>query len=498
MADSNAKTGATLYLDTTSAQAALGKLNTAIDAYDARLKNTKLTAQESMAIDAKRSAAATQAAQIQTRIEQGLGATYKEQQKYVQDLTNQVKGLAVGTEAYGKKVADLRSANSVFDEMKAKIKGVQEAQDKATQSSTQFGRVFTRVAEGLAAYASITAVLGQLKAIVSISADFQKSVANLSAITGATGADLVFLKNAAIDMSKSSTNSAKDFVEAMKLIASAKPELLTQKEALVEVTKASNLLADASGLALPDAAKRLTDALNQFGEPASKAGKYVDALAAASKYGAAEVPEITDALLQFGTQAKSANISIFESSAVIELLAEKGIKGAEAGTKLRNVFLTLNAVAALPKEGREALERYGVNTEILSDKTLSLQQRLSELGKISGDSAALVKVFGKENFNAAQIVLQNIPRYAELAGQIKETGVASQQAMVNTDTLTAAWARFTNTLNANFLKSGGFADYLRDIVKGITGIIEPTQTATEKFNEQQQQRIDSGAEDKTP
>ena len=50
---------------------------------------------------------------------------------------------------------------------------------------------------------------------------------------------------------------------------------------------------------------------------------FIDALANGAKYGSAEIPQITDALLKFGAVAKSSNVSIGESTALIELLAEK-------------------------------------------------------------------------------------------------------------------------------------------------------------------------------
>src|SRR5207245_2652243 len=157
---------------------------------------------------------------------------------------------------------------------------------------------------------ALSAIRYGIASVFKMNSQFESSLANLSSITGATGKDLDFLKNAAIDLSKQGRQSAVDYVEAFKLIASAKPELLEQKESLVEVAKAAKLLSDAAGMELPDAATRLTDALNQFGAPAQDAGKYVDTLAAAAKYGAAEVPEITEALLKFGAQAKSSNITI--------------------------------------------------------------------------------------------------------------------------------------------------------------------------------------------
>ena len=47
-------------------------------------------------------------------------------------------------------------------------------------------------------------------------------------------------------MSKSFSSSASDIVDSMKLIGSQAPELLSDKDALMEVTKAANVLSEAA------------------------------------------------------------------------------------------------------------------------------------------------------------------------------------------------------------------------------------------------------------
>jgi len=172
---------------------------------------------------------------------------------------------------------------------------------------------------------------------------FESTLGNLSAITGATGKDLEYLRNQALQLGVQGKTSATEWLEAFKLVGSAKPELLANGAALVEVTRAAKLLSAASGEDLKTAVESLTDTLNQYGADADKAKEFTDALAAGAKYGAAEVRDVSASITQFGTQAKSANISIYESVGAVELLAEKGIKGAEAGTKLRNVMLAMSA-----------------------------------------------------------------------------------------------------------------------------------------------------------
>lgn len=310
---------------------------------------------------------------------------------------------------------------------------------------------------------------------------FEKSVQNLSAITGASGSDLEFYKTKAREMGLGVEGGAEAVVEAFKLIGSAKPELLSNKEALAQVTEQAILLSQAAGLDLPEASRRLTDAMNQFGADASEAAKYVDALAAGAKFGAAEVPEVTDALLKFGVSAKSSNVNIYESVAAIELLGEKGLKGAEAGTQLRNVLAKLSAADALPQEALDQLKAAGVNTEILSNKNLTLQQRLTELSKIQGNATAITKVFGLENKNAGETIISNLGRLEQLTNQVKETGSAQEQAAKNTDTFDHALMEAKNSYTEMLLSITqndfgeilkGFAHKASSAFKGLAEVAQ--------------------------
>lgn len=399
----------------------------------------------------------------------------------VNRLKRELSTMSEQDAGFSAKVLEYNKAKAALDKYSGSLITVKEGLKNMLKEARG---VAVGVLVGSTVQAAVQSAIAGIGNIGNIRNEFEGKVRNLSAITGATGADLDYLKQKAIDFSTQSTKSASDFVEAMKLIGSAKPELLQDAAALAEVTRQADRLAKASGLDLPDAATRLTDALNQYGADASEAAHYVDILAAAAKYGAAEVPQITEALLEFGPVAKQSKISIQESAEAIELLAEKGLKGAEAGTKLRNVFLTMSAVESLPKEALLQLEKYGVNTEILQDKTKSLAARLKELSKIQGDANAMMAVFDKQNVVAGSIMLQNIPRYAQLAEQVNEVGVASQQAAQNTATFTSAWGKFTNTLTAFVLNipTGG----LTKMVQAMTSLISKAETATEAYNKQKE------------
>jgi len=110
---------------------------------------------------------------------------------------------------------------------------------------------------------------------------------------------------------------------------------------LQDVTDKVLILADASGITLEQSAKAVTAVLSQFGLSASKAGDVINILAAGSLEGSAEVENITESLKNFGTVANDSNLSVEQSVALIELLAEKQILGAEAGTKARGIIIKI-------------------------------------------------------------------------------------------------------------------------------------------------------------
>lgn len=356
---------------------------------------------------------------------------------------NEMRNLNKNSETYDKDLAQLEKHLSDLTKKQSEFKDELGLTNKTLSESTGFlGKLSNSigpVASGLLSAFSIGAVVtsffGAIKAGFKTINDFEQSVADLSAITGATGDDLKYLKEQAIDLGEKTIGGANQVIEAYKLIASAKPELLDNVEALNQVTEATIILSQAAGMQLPEAATALTDAMNQFNAPAEQAAFFVDALANGAKSGAAEIPDITAAVLKFGAVAKTSNIDIKESVSLVELLAENGLKGAEAGTALRNVLLKLSAPDALPKEARAEMERLGISLEFLKDKTIPIQEKFETLKPLLKDNASIVKVFGTENAAAAINVISHTDRLKELTSKMGEVGSATQQAAVKMDTV---------------------------------------------------------------
>jgi TP901 family phage tail tape measure protein len=299
-------------------------------------------------------------------------------------------------------------------------------------------RAFTRVAGAVASLVAAMSIEAVVRTSINASRRFEKAIADLSAITGATGDDLRRLTEEAKALGSTTTASAGQVVEAMKLIASAKPELLETSGALGAVTKEAIALADASGMALPAAAEAVTLALNQFGAGADQASRFVNVLAAGAKFGASEIADTAVALKNSAVSAAAAGVSFETTNAALQALAAGGIKGGEAGTALRNVILKLENDA---------------NTK-LKPSLNGLVGALENLNRQNLSSTELTKLFGLENVNAAQALLGSADKVRELTAQLTGTQTAYEQAAVNTGTFDAQLKLMNNSLELAAIKLG--------------------------------------------
>ena len=345
-----------------------------------------------------------------------------------------------------------------IDKATKKLQKLERQGEKTQKSAKGTGKSFFTMAKGLTVAAvgvtALSAVL--IKATLEVM-DFSQELANLSAITGATGKDLDFYAKSAKEIGRTTTLSAKQAVTAFKLIASAKPDLLQNAKALQEVTKSAVTLAEASGIDLPSAAKALGSALNQFGLDASKANEVINTLAASSKLGAAEIPAVTEALKNSGSAANALGVDLVETVAGIQALAIAGREGSEAGTGLRQVLLKLE------KTGR---------TDLMPSLN-GLSASLENLKRKQLDNTQLMKLFGDEGFSAATALLEQSDNVAKLSKELRGTETAFEQAAVRMNTLSNDVNRLKSSFS-NLLISIGekLEPFLRKATKAFTELID--------------------------
>lgn len=351
--------------------------------------------------------------------------------------------LTVGSEEYNKKIEELKALGSILDEHAGRLRRVGEASSFMSNMGSalgvmtgaqllsegimKLGNEFSAGVEDLKSYSTNLAEMADVMELTQDEIkDFEARAQSLTTVTLGSG--------------QSIKTSSGDILEAFKLVAGAMPALKDVEGGLESVTQSALVLSMASGEDLATSVNTLTTVMGQYGASAEEAERIINALAAGSKVGAAETTDVAESMKVFGVVAANSNVTIEESVGLIETLASKQIKGAEAGTQLRNILLQMSAVDIMPEKGRKALEAFGVNLDVLSDKSLSMEVRLKELAKTGGDNVAMVAAFGKENAVAAATLSQNTGLFKEFAAGVTDTTAAYESATTKSQSFAVAMA----------------------------------------------------------
>ena len=311
--------------------------------------------------------------------------------------------------------------------------------------------------------AAVGALTTAIKNNVETATVFEKSLSELSSLTGMSGAALDNLKNKAIELGGSTTQSASQVVDAFKLIGSQKPELLSNANALNNVTKAAITLAEASGNDVKSSATALTASLNIMGEGADQAQRYINVLAAASQAGSVDIQGLTEIIFKSGQAASMNKLSFEEFIALAETIGPKFGSAAEAGTALNQMLLKLET---------QTNDKY-------KPSVVGLEQALENLSQANMTASEKTKLVTETGFKALQAILENSKAVGDFRDKITGTNTASEQARINTDNLDGAlknlsskWERLNLTINSN---NGILTSFVNLLAEGLSGVTETVQ-----------------------
>lgn len=354
-------------------------------------------------------------------------------------------------------------------------------------SSLGFAGAAAGAAAGAIAGVGLVAAAGVAKAM-----EYETAFAQLSATLGVSGDEADVLKERiselqtiTLDNGASIVSTNASIADSLTVVGSAAPQLLKNQDALAAVTREVIIFSKSAGTDMAEAARVVTGAMNLFGLEASQAARIVNVLAAGEKEGSATTLEAAAALEEAGGAAKLSGISIEETTAAIQLLAKDSLKGSEAGNGLKNVLLTLATASELPKAAQEglgkALQGTGKDITFFQDKNVALVDKLQLLKNISGDTAAMTAIFGRENINAAISLTKYADEFPALTQAITDTDVAYDQAGVKQATFAAKLENLTNSVT-NLLTKIGEAllpvlSYMADYFMAIVGAATQVGTA---------------------
>ena len=274
---------------------------------------------------------------------------------------------------------------------------------------------------------------------------FEKSMSNVMATMGITKDTIQdgqnsyeLLAETAKKMGETTKFSASESADALNYLALAGYDAQKSCEALPAVLN----LAQAGNMDLARTSDLVTDAMSALGIEATNENltHFGDVLAKTSSRSNTSVAQLGEAMLVCGGQSRLAGLELEETSTMLGILADNGIKGAEGGTALRNL---LKNIYTPTSQASKAMQALGIQTSDAGGNLRNVQDILldtmSALENLSGADkmTAMGDIFDVRTIAAASATLNNCSeRYNELYGEIMDcNGAMEQMAETQNDNL---------------------------------------------------------------
>lgn len=375
-------------------------------------------------------------------------------------VRNELRGMTIGTEEYNKKAAELKRIEGIYKRHSASLKSASTSQSAFSQGMSGLkGAMGALISPAGLVATGIAAVGAAVVDGLTTMREFETAVTNLGVRTGISGENLDILKDKAAQMARELAVAPKAIVEAFGEAASSRPELMKSTQALADFTAQAIIISKVSGADLKDSIADLSTIMNTNGIATSQTADTVNILVGAAQRGSKEIPFLSQAMQKIGGTAKNANISLAEQAAVIELLGEKYSSSAETvGTNTRNIILELQK-----------------NWDTAAEGPFDLTKALDKLGPKINDVNALVEMFGKENVVAAQTLLQNRDRLAELTTEIDNFSGSQDIAIEANNNLDGAINGLSARWDALWVSMSGSNGIATGVVKFFEGLVMAVQ-----------------------
>ena len=279
---------------------------------------------------------------------------------------------------------------------------------------------------------------GLAQSSVSVGMNFDASMSQVAATMGTAVDQIQSLTDTAKEMGSTTKFTATQAADALNYLALAGYDANKAAEVLPSVLN----LAAAGGMDLAYASDLVTDAMASLNIAANKQNvdEFGNKLAMAASKANANVSQLGEAILTVGGTAANLKGGTTELTTALGLLANVGIKGAEGGTHLRNIILSLQSPT---KDAREVMEQLGLEVYDAQGNMRQLDDILTDLntvmdGMTQGDKDSIINaLFNKTDLAAVNgLLAAQGEQWETLATQIDNAaGAMGQMAETQQDNL---------------------------------------------------------------
>ena len=293
-----------------------------------------------------------------------------------------------------------------------------------------FKKIVSLIANPMTQMAAFAGVSFGVADTINTFKDFEQGMANVKAISGATGEEFDELTATAKKLGETTMFSAAQAAEAMENLAMAgwkSKDIVAGMPGLLD-------LAAAGSVDLATAADVTSSALAQFNMDASESTRVADVLAATATNSKTDIAGLGESLKMAGTQAGALGYSIEDTALALGLMGNAGVDASSAGTALRSTLARMSKQEGMTPDGT-LTDSQGKSKSLM---TVMKELRAGFQGMTETEKAAtaanLAGMYAQSGLLA--IVNASDEKFNELADAIGNAqGAASEMAKTKMDTL---------------------------------------------------------------
>ncbi|MDS1005295.1 phage tail tape measure protein [Clostridium sporogenes] len=406
-----------------------------------------------------------------------------EYSKNEEKLRNNVRSIDNWTNKANNAEAKLKGMKSSLSSVSKEIDKQESSWNKISKKLDSIGQKFQTVGKKMESVgkdmsAKISAPIAGIGVLASkIGMDFEASMSNVSALSGNTGKDLKQLETAARDAGASTSKSAKDAADALGYMALAGYDNKQMMEALMPVLR----LSEAGNLDLARTSDLVTDSLSSLGKSTKDLPVYLDQVAKTAASSNTNIDALMEGLIVCGGTVKNLNVPLDEANTLLGTLANRGIKGSEAGNSFNSILINLTSGAG---QAGEAMEKLGLKAFDSNGKFKGVTNVLLELKEKTKDMTEenrnmyLSMIGGKTQLTTLQALLSGVgEEYGDLRGKIQDSkGALNDMAITMQENNKGSITQLKSALEELGIK-------IYDILKPkIAAITQKLQEWTNKLN----------------
>lgn len=344
---------------------------------------------------------------------------------------------------------NLKLLNQDSKEYKAtleKLNRVQRQIDTAQKQMQASGKGFMG-SLGSALPLGLTAMFYSVSRLIVPFKNFQYMMAKVGVVSNATGGQFKELKENAKELGASTEYTATQVAELQLNYA----RLGFTPGQILQITSATLDLATATGSDLASAADVAGSTLRAFGYDGSQMTRVVDVMAASFNKSALDLGYFSESMKYVAPIAAKAGVSLEQTTAMLGILADRGIRGSQAGTALKRI---LSEISIEGKSVSEALAD-------LNEKGLTLADAEDEVGKYA--------------MTALTVLADNAPAVEGLTVALNDSaGTAEHAAAIMRDNIQGDLDTFKSKLEGLIIRLGdGLNPVIRGTIQLFTALLTP-------------------------